>query len=263
MSLVEGCVRNTPKNCHDINTPYAAGRYGFLQPGRMKMDFFEQMEELNHPRYGFYDFTSNERIALRPGDWVDYYQTEFSCLNPRDPYVIHVTPKGTPSTTVGGSIQLSAHRVEDDEWRLPRLNSLVHVLEMHELDGDPEVLWNIHSMHDHKGYLTVTYKFPPTRDHLRAVFFAWNEFDEEHVKGRFYPDRNPMGTSSYFEVDFCLEVAYSKWSFFEFSPSDGRHHKLEVGSEFEINQVPFMDYDADDIEPYLYELLSHGQKVST
>lgn len=80
-------------------------------------------------------------------------------------------------TKVAG-ITLSANRQDEERWRLERLGD---VARFYRKNIDEK---NIVHLHDHKGFLTVTWKKMPSTKEMHTIELAWENENEpsEHVK---------------------------------------------------------------------------------
>lgn len=78
-----------------------------------------------------------------------------------------------------GSIILTANRSVEEPWRIDRLNQVVGWLlcniarnkgynQMHQISD------SLHSLHDHKGFMTVTWKHEVTADEKYYITEAWH-----------------------------------------------------------------------------------------
>jgi hypothetical protein len=80
-------------------------------------------------------------------------------------------------TRVAG-ISLSANREDEERWRLQRLGDVARFYKK----NSEEI--NIVHLHDHKGFLTVTWKEEPTKKEMLTIELAWENENEprEHVE---------------------------------------------------------------------------------
>lgn len=147
----------------------------------------------------FVDFTFEDspKMTTGPGsDWVaeaDPDDSDRICF------------KGEPKTTWGKNVQLSAHREDEESYRINRLKSVVAYLEL-----DPRVDMELNCLHDHKGVLSAYFYEVPRESDLLAIHKAWKEQEEEEMEV-FYRtgDFETVGRRTYLvEEHFRLSDRY-------------------------------------------------------